>query len=132
MHLSAYNPDFGSLVKRPEVVDQLHKIGVIIFTWTPDTAENWTTLKKLGVDGIITNKATQLQGWVSAIKQMEGVGYSMADSLDTTMDMPVNQDVFESSDAKIVITSNLVSSYNKADSNFIIARHGADLADFAL
>jgi len=132
MHLSAYNPDFGSLLKRPEVVDQLHKIGVIIFTWTPDTAENWTTLKKLGVDGIITNKATQLQGWVSAIKQMEGFGYNMVDSLDNSMDMLYDQEVFESSDAKIVISSNFISSTHDPDSKFIIVPPGANLAPFAL
>jgi len=129
MHLAAYNPDFGSLVKRAEVVEQLHKIGVIIFTWTPDTAADWATMKKLGVDGVITNKATHLQGWVSAIKQVEGYG---VDNVDQVMEMKDTPEVFESSDAKIVIASNLVSSSRYPASNLIIAPRNADLAAYVL
>jgi len=131
MSLSAYNPDFGSLVKRPEVVDQLHKIGVIIFTWTPDTAADWSTLKKLGVDGIITNKATQLQGWVSAIKQMESFGADAGEVSDAT---GKSQDVFEGIDSRIVIASSLVSSsrFTYPDSNVVVAPRTGDLAAYAL
>jgi len=131
MHLAAYNPDFGSLSKRPEVVDQLHKIGVIIFTWTPDTASDWATMKKLGVDGVITNKATHLQGWVSAIKQMESYG---TDNAEPAMELKDSLDVFESCDAKIVIASSLVSSsrFTYPDSNVVVAPRTGDLAAYAL
>jgi len=132
MHLAAYNPDFGSLTKRAEVIEQLHKIGVIIFTWTPDTATDWANMKKLGVDGIITNKATQLQGWVSAIKQMES--YGVDNMADDVMSMNDSQEVFEGSDAKIVISSSLVASsrYTYPDSNVVVAPRNVNLAAIAL
>jgi len=131
MHLAAYNPDFKSLVKRPEVVKSLHDIGVIIFTWTPDTPDDWLTLKKLGVDGIITNKATILQGWVSAVNQMESYNN---DNLNSVMEMNDNQEVLEGSDAKIVISSNLVSNYRYTypGSNVIIAPRNSELTRYVL
>jgi len=129
MHLAAYNPDFNSLVKRAEVIEQLHKIGVIIFTWTPDTPSDWATLKKLGVDGIITNKATILQGWVSAIKGMEN--YGPYDSLDDYTEMKDNEEVFEGSNAKIVIASGLVSS-PVSKSDVVVAPRTDDLAAYVL
>jgi len=124
MHLAAYNPDYSSLLKRPEVVKQLHDIGVIIFVWTPDSPSDWATLKKLGVDGIITNKATILQGWVSGIQQMESYG-----EYDTVVDMPaVAEQIFEGDDAKIIITSN----HRSSSSSVIVAPRNADLAALAL
>jgi len=129
MHLAAYNPDFGSLVKRPEVVKQLHDIGVIIFVWTPDTPSDWANLKKLGVDGIITNKATVLQGWVSALQQMERFGAS--GELETSVDMPaIAEQIMEGDDAKVIITSSIRHAY--ATSSVVMAPRSADLAALAL
>jgi len=129
LSLSAYNPDHGSLEKRPEVIEQLHKIGVVIFTWTPDTPSNWTTLMKLGVDGIITNRATQLQGWVSAIQQMQNY-----DAEPVERNINLNEEIFEGKDSRVVIASSLVSSYRTTypGSNVIIAPRNGDLAAFAL
>jgi len=128
MHLSAYNPDYRSVLKRPEVVSQLHKNGVIMFTWSPDTASDWANLKKIGVDGIITNRATQLQGWVSAIMQMENYYDSSFGEAVTD-----NESVLESDDAKIIISSDVKSvASSKFLPNFVIAPRGADLAALAL
>jgi len=129
MNLAAYNPDFGSLEKRPEVVKQLHDIGVIIFVWTPDTPDDWATLKKLGVDGIITNKATILQGWVSALNQMENYGSS--NTLDDTIDMPISEQIFEGDDSMIIITSPSVSN-SRTTPSVIIAPRKSNLAAIAL
>jgi len=128
MHLAAYNPDYSSLLKRPEVVKQLHDIGVIIFVWTPDTPDDWATLKKVGVDGIITNKATILQGWVSAVKQMERYGGS--DYADDIIDMPIAEQVIEGNDAKVVISSSSASS--KGVHSFVVAPRNANLAKLVL
>jgi len=62
----AYNPSFLTLKQVPQIVKQLHNAGLIIYVWTPDYPSNWTALENLGVDGVITNRATQLLGWVSA------------------------------------------------------------------
>jgi len=110
-------------------VKQLHDIGVIIFVWTPDTPSDWANLKKLGVDGIITNKATVLQGWVSALQQMERFGAS--GELETSVDMPaIAEQIMEGDDAKVIITSSIRHAY--ATSSVVMAPRSADLAALAL
>jgi len=126
MNLAAYNPDYSSLMKRPEVVKQLHDIGVTIFVWTPDAPSDWAALKKLGVDGIITNKATILQGWVSAIQQMEKSGVP-----DETVTMPFADQIFEGDDAKVIITSSNLSRTHSSSSVVVVPRN-ANLAKIAL
>jgi len=62
----AYNPDYTSLLQVPEIVKKLHNAGLIIYVWTADTPEIWKALMDLGVDGMISNKATHLLGCTSA------------------------------------------------------------------
>ncbi|MFE3068598.1 glycerophosphodiester phosphodiesterase [Streptomyces sp. NPDC059247] len=63
--LAAYNVSDGALRTRPELVGQLHAAGVAVNVWTVDTPARWKALDALGVDGIITNRATELGGWAS-------------------------------------------------------------------
>ncbi|MER8236769.1 glycerophosphodiester phosphodiesterase family protein [Streptomyces sp. NPDC094049] len=63
--LAAYNVSDGALRTRPELVGQLHAAGVAVHVWTVDTPARWKALDALGVDGIITNRPTELGGWAS-------------------------------------------------------------------
>ncbi|MFF3837417.1 glycerophosphodiester phosphodiesterase [Streptomyces sp. NPDC001930] len=63
--LSAYNVSDAALATRPAVVDEVRAAGVAVNVWTVDTPARWAALAALGVDGIITNRPTELGGWVS-------------------------------------------------------------------
>ncbi|MEU5216968.1 glycerophosphodiester phosphodiesterase family protein [Streptomyces sp. NPDC020807] len=63
LDLSAYNVSDTALAARPRVVDELHAAGVAVNVWTVDKPERWKALDSLGVDGIITNRPTELAGW---------------------------------------------------------------------
>ncbi|MFI8006981.1 glycerophosphodiester phosphodiesterase [Streptomyces sp. NPDC086010] len=69
LHLAAYNPEDGALGKKPSVIADLHKAGVAVMVWTVDNADRWKALESAGVDGIITNRPTELNGWNSAFRQ---------------------------------------------------------------
>ncbi|MFF4243539.1 glycerophosphodiester phosphodiesterase [Streptomyces sp. NPDC001822] len=69
LHLAAYNPEDGALGKKPSVVADLHKAGVAVMVWTVDNPDRWKALESAGVDGIITNRPTELNGWNSAFRQ---------------------------------------------------------------
>ncbi|MFE7751310.1 glycerophosphodiester phosphodiesterase [Streptomyces sp. NPDC057428] len=69
LHLAAYNPEDGALSKKPSVVADLHKAGVAVMVWTVDDADRWQALESAGVDGVITNRPTELNGWNSAYRQ---------------------------------------------------------------
>ncbi|MEU3604670.1 glycerophosphodiester phosphodiesterase family protein [Streptomyces sp. NPDC035033] len=62
----AYNVSDEALKTRPEVVKDLHAAGVKVNVWTVDDPKRWSELADLGVDGIITDKATELVGWNTA------------------------------------------------------------------
>ncbi|MEU9700690.1 glycerophosphodiester phosphodiesterase family protein [Streptomyces sp. NPDC047981] len=63
--LSLYNPSGVALEARPGVVDELHAAGLGVWVWTVDTAERWDRYDGYGVDGVITNRAGELSGWLS-------------------------------------------------------------------
>ncbi|WP_306328401.1 glycerophosphodiester phosphodiesterase [Streptomyces venezuelae] len=65
LRLSAYNVADTALTTRPEVVAELHAAGVAVNVWTVDSPARWKALDALGVDGIITNRPTELTGWSS-------------------------------------------------------------------
>ncbi|MFJ7983859.1 glycerophosphodiester phosphodiesterase [Streptomyces sp. NPDC096351] len=65
LHLASYNPSDRALSARPEVVGDLHAAGVAVNVWTVDSPTRWKALDALGVDGIITNRPTELGGWSS-------------------------------------------------------------------
>lgn len=58
-HLTAYNPDAGSLSSRLHIIGQLNAIGVGVMPWTVDSEATWGSLDAAGVDAIITNKAAE-------------------------------------------------------------------------
>ncbi|MFF0473478.1 glycerophosphodiester phosphodiesterase [Streptomyces sp. NPDC004284] len=65
LHLSAYNVSDKGLAVRPAAVDELHAAGVAVNVWTVDGAARWKALDALGVDGVITNRPTELTGWIA-------------------------------------------------------------------
>ncbi|WP_328941331.1 glycerophosphodiester phosphodiesterase family protein [Streptomyces sp. NBC_00250] len=65
LHLAAYNTSDKALSTRPGLVGELHAAGVAVNVWTVDTPARWKALDTLGVDGVITNRPTELGGWLS-------------------------------------------------------------------
>ncbi|MFE5733014.1 glycerophosphodiester phosphodiesterase [Streptomyces sp. NPDC056528] len=65
LDLTAYNVSHVALAQRPEVVGALHAAGVAVNVWTVDTPVRWKAMDDLGVDGIITNRPTELGGWTA-------------------------------------------------------------------
>ncbi|WP_055599535.1 glycerophosphodiester phosphodiesterase [Streptomyces aureus] len=65
LRLASYNPSDRALSTRPELVRDLHAAGVAVNVWTVDSPARWKALDALGVDGIITNRPTELGGWSS-------------------------------------------------------------------
>ncbi|WP_141880543.1 glycerophosphodiester phosphodiesterase [Homoserinimonas aerilata] len=57
------NPD--AIESRPEVVDELHKAGLGVLLYTLNKTRNWSEALALGVDGIITDKPSTLDGWLA-------------------------------------------------------------------
>ncbi|MGW1540053.1 glycerophosphodiester phosphodiesterase [Streptomyces sp. NPDC002309] len=73
LNLAAYNPSDDALSKKPSVVGDLHKAGVAVMVWTVDSADRWKALESAGVDAIITNRPTELNGWNSAYRQAQSI-----------------------------------------------------------
>jgi glycerophosphoryl diester phosphodiesterase len=59
----SYNPSADALRGKPEFVQALNDAGVAVMPYTVDSPADWLTLRDLGVDGIITNRAGELVGW---------------------------------------------------------------------
>ncbi|KQX50735.1 MULTISPECIES: glycerophosphodiester phosphodiesterase family protein [unclassified Streptomyces] len=72
--LSAYNVADAALATRPGLVGELHAAGVAVNVWTVDTPARWKALDALGVDGIITNRPTELGGWSSGREGRSATG----------------------------------------------------------
>lgn len=66
LHLTSYNPSGSALLTRLAIVANLHAAGVAVMVWTIDSAAQWRTFDDLGVDGVITNRPAELEGWNSA------------------------------------------------------------------
>ncbi|WP_395729505.1 glycerophosphodiester phosphodiesterase [Nakamurella sp.] len=58
-----YHPSAGALLRRPDVVPALHAAGIGVACWTADDPGQWAALTGAGVDGIITNRPTELATW---------------------------------------------------------------------
>ncbi|MFD8643046.1 glycerophosphodiester phosphodiesterase [Streptomyces zaomyceticus] len=63
LDLAAYNVSDAALSTRPGIIGDLHAAGVAVNVWTVDTPARWKALSALGVDGVITNRPTELGGW---------------------------------------------------------------------
>jgi glycerophosphoryl diester phosphodiesterase len=50
---------------RPEVVDQMHDAGLGILLYTLNSQESWSEALAHGVDGIVTDKPSALDGWLA-------------------------------------------------------------------
>ena len=62
-------PVGGRVPDPPGIVADLHKAGVAVKVWTVDDAARWKALETPGVDGIITNRPSELAGWNAAFAQ---------------------------------------------------------------
>lgn len=60
---AAYNPREQAVLDRPDLVASLHDAGIAIMPWTVNDPASWRALAELGVDGIITDRAGQYEGW---------------------------------------------------------------------
>ncbi|AJF68416.1 glycerophosphodiester phosphodiesterase [Streptomyces vietnamensis] len=65
LHLAAYNVSDKGLSVRPSAVDELHAAGIAVNVWTVNGAARWKVLDELGVDGVITDRPTELTGWIA-------------------------------------------------------------------
>lgn len=63
---ATYNPAWTALAGRPDVVESLHVAGIAVQPWTVDDPRQWDALDRMGVDGVITNRAGGLIGWQAA------------------------------------------------------------------
>ena len=63
---ATYNPAWTALAGRPDVVASLHAAGIAVQPWTVDDPRQWDAMDRMGVDGVITNRAGGLIGWQSA------------------------------------------------------------------
>ena len=63
---ATYNPAWTALAGRPDVVASLHAAGVAVQPWTVDDPRQWDAMDRMGVDGVITNRAGGLIGWQAA------------------------------------------------------------------
>jgi glycerophosphoryl diester phosphodiesterase len=63
--LAAYNVSDRGLSARPLAVQELHAANVAVNVWTVDRPARWKELDALGVDGVITNRPTELAGWLT-------------------------------------------------------------------
>jgi glycerophosphoryl diester phosphodiesterase len=61
-----YNPSWGALAPRASVIKDLHRAGIAVMPYTVDDPATWASMRAAGVDGIITNRAGALEGWLSA------------------------------------------------------------------
>ncbi|GAB2860721.1 hypothetical protein GCM10022221_70490 [Actinocorallia aurea] len=67
--VTAYNPTGDALIANPKAIQDLHAAGIAVMAWTVDSAAQWKKLDEAGVDGIITNRPTELAGWNAARQQ---------------------------------------------------------------
>lgn len=67
----AYNPSWNALAPRAEEIERLNAAGVAVMPYTVDDPATWATMLDAGVDGIITNRAGSLEGWLARHQQGE-------------------------------------------------------------
>jgi glycerophosphoryl diester phosphodiesterase len=60
---TAYNPEFGELLARPDLVRRLHEAEIAVMVWTVNRPPDWARLTELGVDAIITDDPGALLAW---------------------------------------------------------------------
>jgi glycerophosphoryl diester phosphodiesterase len=56
-----------ALLKRPEVVDELHAAGIRVVVYTLNSNTQWDAVTALGVDGIVTDDPAMLSTWQQGV-----------------------------------------------------------------
>lgn len=59
--------DRRALLKRPEVVDELHAAGIRVVVYTLNSDTQWDAVTALGVDGIVTDDPATLSIWQQGV-----------------------------------------------------------------
>lgn len=54
-----------SLQTNPDVVERMHAAGYGVLLYTLNSEERWSEALALGVDGIVTDKPSKLDGWIA-------------------------------------------------------------------
>ncbi|WP_227000987.1 glycerophosphodiester phosphodiesterase [Protaetiibacter intestinalis] len=55
----------NSLESDPEAVTRMHEAGLGVLVYTLNSAKRWSEALEYGVDGIITDKPSKLDGWIA-------------------------------------------------------------------
>lgn len=58
--------DRRAVLERPEIVDELHDVGMRVVVYTLNTDRQWDAVTSLGVDGIVTDDPGTLSRWQEA------------------------------------------------------------------
>lgn len=58
-HLDSFNPDWSSLSKNPHIIAELNAAGVGVMAWTVNDPSAWPAMDAAGVDGVITDRASE-------------------------------------------------------------------------
>jgi glycerophosphoryl diester phosphodiesterase len=64
-----YNPSWGAIRGRPDLIERLNEAGVAVMPYTVDSAGDWAQMRSAGVDAVITNKPGALVGWNARYEQ---------------------------------------------------------------
>lgn len=63
--------EYHTAFVRPQMVDQLHELGVKVAFWTVDTRRALRSLLPLGPDAIVTNRPDKIREWIWAEQHPE-------------------------------------------------------------
>jgi glycerophosphoryl diester phosphodiesterase len=64
--------DWKAVARRPEVVSELHELGLRVVVYTLNSDVEWKDTLAAGVDGIVTDEPVQLMEWQDAIARDGG------------------------------------------------------------
>ncbi|QIG38157.1 hypothetical protein G5T42_00570 [Microbacterium sp. 4R-513] len=63
--------DWAAVARRPEVVDELHELGLRVVVYTVNDDVDWAETMDVGVDGIVTDEPVRLREWQADIARTD-------------------------------------------------------------
>lgn len=63
--------DWAAVARRPEVVDELHELGLRVVVYTVNDDVDWADTMAVGVDGIVTDEPVRLREWQDGIARAD-------------------------------------------------------------
>ena len=64
--------DGGAVARRPEVVEEMHELGLRVVVYTLNDDVEWADTIGAGVDGIVTDEPVRLREWQDTIARSDG------------------------------------------------------------